>query len=107
MATSKSRKPICDFHYNEEATVMCLKHHQLMCLDCVLEQKHKLDDCIIKGTEQLLPSEKYKYELILIIRGLAEKKLALADHIKQVGKKQEELKHTVEQQIRNKLQNWK
>ncbi|KAH3873626.1 uncharacterized protein LOC127869053 [Dreissena polymorpha] len=110
MATSKSRKSICDLHSNEEATVMCLKHHQLMCLDCVLEQKHKLHDCIIKGIEKLLPSEKYQYELILLRRGLVDKKLAVAQHTTQVGKKREDLKDEVEkhfQELVQKLQDIK
>ncbi|XP_052808994.1 uncharacterized protein LOC128237467 [Mya arenaria] len=90
MSKAKDKEQACDAHKHELAVSVCIKHHNLLCLDCILHKKKT--DCDLKIIEKLLPAERHLYELLIIKKSIVEKKRNIDTHAESVQEKSKELR---------------
>ncbi|XP_052807936.1 uncharacterized protein LOC128236850 [Mya arenaria] len=90
MSKATNKEQACDAHKNELAVSVCIKHHNLLCLDCIVHKKKT--DCDLKIIEKLLPAERHLYELLIIKKSIVEKKGYIDTHTESVQEKSKELK---------------
>lgn len=67
--------PNCFVHKEEEAKAVCLQHHYLMCLDCLLARDHhNLSDCSLISIDKLKSGTRKAMVDLLSLTQTLEKK---------------------------------
>ena len=95
MACRSTGAVYCDLHDNVAAIVICMKHYEWMCVECLVQKKHSARKCEIKKIDNLSELEQKKTDIALFKKEVKRKRQNLKGQESELERTSKELQGQV------------